>query len=287
MPNAQIDSQTAHGTTIKPAMKSAFYIGHVFHKRFFPKEHAFTYPLYMNFIDLDEVELLNTKYWWFSSHRWAPLQLKISDYFSNEPTHTSVLTTNAGNFLKNHAIAVANSLGADVSTINRVCVLAQLRCFGIYFSPINFFFLYEGETAKYLIAEVSNTPWNKSHCYLIDLMSPIPTEKAFHVSPFMDLDMEYRWRVKEPTASTEINIENWRQRLLFTASFSATRYEINAKKITAVFLRWPIVSLSIVRAIYWQAFRLCLKRIRYVPYQTNALSSPTTSISKPKTKGKS
>jgi len=287
MPNTQIDSLTGHGTTIKPAMKSAFYIGHVFHKRLFPKEHTFTYPLYMNFIDLDEVELLNTKYWWFSSHRWAPLQLKISDYFSNEPTHTTELTANAGNFLKTNAIAVANALGANVSTINRVCVLAQLRCFGIYFSPINFFFLYENDTAKYLIAEVSNTPWNKSHSYLIDLMSPTPTEKAFHVSPFMDLDMEYRWRVVEPTSSTEINIENWRQRLLFTASFSATRYEINSKKITAVFLRWPIVSLSIVRAIYWQAFRLYLKRIRYVPYQTNAPKSPTSSISKPKTKGKS
>ena len=286
MPSAQIDSQTPNGTTVKLAMKSAFYIGHVFHKRFFPKEHAFTYPLYMNFIDLDEVELLNTKYWWFSSHRWAPLQLKTSDYFRNEPTHTSVLTTDAGNFLKTQTIAVANSLGADVSTISRVGVLAQLRCFGIYFSPINFFFLYEGDTAKYLISEVSNTPWNKSHCYLIDLTSPTPTEKAFHVSPFMDLDMEYRWRVKEPTASTEINIENWRQHLLFTASFSATRYDISAKKISAVFLRWPIVSLSIVRAIYWQAFKLYLKRIRYVPYQIKASASSTLSTRKPNIKRK-
>jgi len=287
MPKAQVDSQTAHDTSIKPAMKSAFYIGHVFHKRFFPKEHAFTYPLYMNFIDLDEVELLNTKYWWFSSHRWAPLQLKQSDYFSNEPTHSKAKTTNAGRFLKTRAIAVANALGASVGTINRVCVLAQLRCFGIYFSPINFFFLYEDETAKYLIAEVSNTPWNRSHCYLIDLMSPTPTEKAFHVSPFMDLDMEYRWCVKEPTESTEIIIENWRQRLLFTASFSATRYDISAKKISAVFLRWPIVSLSIVRAIYWQAFRLYLKRIRYVPYQIKASVSSTLSTRKPNTKRKS
>ncbi|MFT5930140.1 MAG: DUF1365 family protein [Oceanospirillaceae bacterium] len=286
MPNAQLDSQTAHGTTTKPAIKSAFYIGHVFHKRFFPKEHEFTYPLYMNFIDLDEVELLSTKYWWFSSHHWAPLQLKVSDYLGNQPLHKTASTSNAGHLLKTRAIAVANSLDANISKINRVCVLAQLRCFGIYFSPINFFFLYENDTAKYLIAEVSNTPWNKSHCYLIDLMSPTPTEKAFHVSPFMDLDMEYRWRVKEPTSTTEINIENWRQRLLFTASFSATRYNINAKKITAVFLRWPIVSLSIVRAIYWQAFKLYLKRIRYVPYQIKTSISHTISSRKPNTKRK-
>jgi DUF1365 family protein len=287
MPNAQVDSLAVNNEGIKPVMVSAFYIGHVFHKRFFPKEHTFTYPLYMNFIDLDEVELLNQKYWWFSPKHWAPLQLKRSDYFNTEVPHAGEHTSGAGHFLKSRAITVANDLGANVSTINRVCMLAQLRCFGIYFSPINFFFLYENDTARYLIAEVSNTPWNKTHCYLIDLMSPTPTEKAFHVSPFMDLDMEYRWCVKPPTASTEINIENWRERLLFTASFSATRYSINAKKISAVFLRWPIVSLSIIRAIYWQAFKLYLKRIRYVPYQTSQSKKPNLSTNKPNTKSKS
>ncbi|MFQ3330171.1 MAG: DUF1365 family protein [Oceanospirillaceae bacterium] len=287
MHNAQTHSQTAHHKTIKPALKSAFYIGHVFHKRFFPKEHEFTYPLYMNFLDLDEVSLLNSKYWWFSSQRWAPLQIKISDYFRNEPLNIDESLSDTGHMLKARAIAIAGSLGANVSTINRVCVLAQLRCFGIYFSPINFFFLYENVTARYLIAEVSNTPWNNSHCYLIDLISPAPTEKAFHVSPFMDLDMEYRWRVKEPTSSTNIHIESWRGHHLFTASFSATRYDINTKKITAVFLRWPIVSVSIVRAIYWQALKLFLKRIRYVPYQIKKSESPTLSIRKSTTKSKS
>ena len=284
MPNAQVTSAHAHAQSIKPTMKSAFYIGQIFHKRFFPKEHQFTYPLYMNFIDLDEVELMHHKFWWFSSKRWAPLQLKVTDYFSHEELSTTVSKADTGDFLKTRAIAIAASLGANVSTINRVCVLAQLRCFGIYFSPVNFFFLYDNEAAKYLVAEVSNTPWNKSHCYLIDLISPMPTEKAFHVSPFMDLDMEYRWHVKEPAASTKIDIESWRERHLFTASFCATRYEINAKKITAVFLRWPIVSLSIVRAIYWQALKLSLKRIRYVPYQTKTQKSPSLSISKSNTK---
>lgn len=286
MPNAHANSASVIDVSMDTAIKSAFYIGQVFHKRVFPKEHQFTYPLYMNFIDLDEVELLQDKFWWFSAKRWAPLQLKANDYFSHEQLPTTVSKANTGQFLKMRAIAIADSLGANVSTINRVCMLAQLRCFGIYFSPVNFFFLYENETAKYLVAEVSNTPWNKSHCYLIDLISPVATEKAFHVSPFMDLDMEYRWQVKEPTTRTEIIIESWREHHLFTASFCATRYNIDAKKITAVLFRWPIVSLSIVRAIYWQALRLYLKGIRYVPYQTKKTESPTLSTSKPNTKSK-
>ena len=128
MPSAQIDSQTPNGTTVKLAMKSAFYIGHVFHKRFFPKEHAFTYPLYMNFIDLDEVDLLNTKYWWFSSHRWAPLQLKISDYFSNEPTHTSELTANAGNFLKTNATWLINTASSILASANKGSMALAATC---------------------------------------------------------------------------------------------------------------------------------------------------------------
>ena len=286
MGNAQAQTLTANGRPVKPSLKSAFYIGHVFHKRLLPKEHEFTYPLYMNFLDLDEVSTLDQKYWWFSSQRWAPLQLKVSDYFRHESLPQNSSPSTSGLLLKARTMAIAESLGAHVSDINRVCVLAQLRCFGIYFSPINFFFLYENDTAKYLVAEVSNTPWNQSHCYLIDLMAPTPTDKAFHVSPFMDLDMEYRWQVKAPTTNTHITIQSWRQQHLFTALFSATRYEINSKKITAIFLRWPIVSLSIVKAIYWQALKLYLKRIPYVPYQSKKTESSTLSIKHPNTKSK-
>jgi DUF1365 family protein len=267
MTRPKINRQTASHGDKKPVVNSAFYIGQVFHKRFHPKEHAFSYPLYMNFLDLDEIELLNKKHWWFSPRRWAPLQLKLSDYFRDKPQKTSGSTLKTGYCLKADAITKADSLGADVSNINRVCMLAQLRCFGIYFSPINFFFLYENKVAKYVIAEVSNTPWNNSHCYLIDLASPAPNEKSFHVSPFMDLDMEYHWRIKEPSSSTHIQIESWREQCLFLASFSAKRHDMNAKKISAVFLRWPIVTIGIIRAIYWQAFKLYLKGIRYLPYQ--------------------
>lgn len=270
----------------KGAFNSAFYIGHVFHKRFVPKVHKFTYPLYMNFIDLDEVELLDKKFWWFSSKKWAPLQLKATDYLKDRTPLTSDENQSTGNHLKATALAAAKALGADLNGIDQVCMLAQLRCLGIYFSPVNFFFLYEKNTAKYLIAEVSNTPWNNTHSYLIDLTAPAPTEKAFHVSPFMDLDMVYQWQVKEPKLNTKIVIESWRDRRLFMAVFDAQRYDINTKKVSAIFLRWPIVTVSIVRAIYWQAFKLYIKGIRYVPYQTKQQELPTVIAGKPNTKSK-
>ena len=261
----------ANSKTRKPpnqALKSAFYIGKIFHKRCAPKVHQFTYPLYMMLVDLDEVEQLHHQHWWFSNKRWAPLELKESDYFKGiDQTNAPAQQTK----LKQKSLLIAQNLGADISNITRVAMLAQLRCFGIYFSPVNFFFLYQDETAKYLLAEVSNTPWNKKHCYLIDLQQPQPSQKCFHVSPFMDLNMDYHWQIQAPDEHTSIGIENWRsQELLFSALFSAKKYSITTHSIFKVLLQWPLVSLSILKGIYWQASKLFIKGVPYI--------SPTNSL---------
>lgn len=268
---------------------SAFYIGTVFHKRFVPKAHQFKYPLYMLYLDLDEIAALDRKHWWFSANRWAPLQFNASDYFSghlptpqkNPATQTQTQKGKAEDDsmeklgaapLKQLAIHTARELGADVSQINRVCMLAQVRCFGFYFSPVNFFFLYEANHAKYLVAEVSNTPWNKKHCYLVNLEDPEPIQKSLHVSPFMTLDMTYHWDVLAPAYNTLIRIENRDtdalSTRLFTAVFSAKRYEISPQSVRKVLLRWPAVTAIIIKNIYWQACKLFLKGIKYIPYQT-------------------
>lgn len=252
---------------VKKPLNSAFYTGTVFHKRLTPKEHQFQYPLYMSYIDLDEINHLNQQYWWFSSRKLSPLQLKIDDYFREKPNCINIKENDQGEYLKQTAIAIAATLGAKIGSINRVCMLAQLRCLGIYFSPVNFFFLYENNEAKYLLAEVSNTPWNKKHCYLIDLSSQKPCKKTFHVSPFMNLDMDYHWQIKPPVENTSIRIENWKNKQLFIALFTAKRRDIRTSTLRYVFFRWPIVTLFILAKIYWQALKLYLKGIKYVPYQ--------------------
>jgi len=222
----------------------------------------------MTALDLDEVDSLDARYWWFSNRHWAPLQLRSSDYFKGcTPSSEENIATTDALVIKSRAMGIAKGLGANVEPNDRVLMLAQLRCFGIYFSPINFFFIYRGEDCRYLLAEVSNTPWNKRYCYLVDLKKPSPNQKQFHVSPFMDLDMEYRWTVRSPTQSTFIKIENWNQHRLFKAFFYAQRFEMSPRNVCRVLLQWPVVSLSIIKKIYWQAFRLCLKGIHYVPYQ--------------------
>ena len=88
-------------------------------------------------------------------------------------------------------------------------LLTQLRCCGYYFSPLNLFYVYHRnheERIEFIVAEVSNTPWNERHCYTLwegnrtgaaNSLS-VSHAKAFHVSPFMGMDMEYRWKLSQP-----------------------------------------------------------------------------------------
>jgi len=127
--------------------------------------------------------------------------------------------------------------------------------------------------------EVSNTPWLEKHYYLVDLASGREscTEKKFHVSPFMDLAMHYRWRFQPPAAAKNklmIHIENWRtstepmpSQRLFDATLAMRKSPITGVGLLKLWLSMPVMSLKVVMAIYWQALKLWLKGIPFVPYQ--------------------
>lgn len=233
-------------------LNSAIYTGVVRHRRYRPRVHAFSYGLYMLALDLDELAELAAVSRWFALERFAPLSFRRSDYLGDpkEPLKQSVL-------------AEVARLGGDINNLSRVKMLGQVRCFGIYFSPVNLFFCYRQGEARYLLAEVHNTPWNERHCYLVDLQQSGVTEKAFHVSPFMSMNMQYHWRIVPPARRTLVHIENRNPELLFDATLALRRNPFNAFALKAALRQWPLMTLTVVRGIYWQALKLFLKRIPY------------------------
>ena len=239
---------------------SAVYRGQVRHRRYGPRAHHFSYALYMLALDLDELDILDAQSRLFSCERFAPLSFRRSDYLGDPKLA-----------LKEAVLQEVTRLGGDAESLERVLMLGQVRCFGLYFSPINVFFCYQGEQARYALLEVHNTPWNERHCYLVDLERMDPTDKAFHVSPFMSMAMQYHWRIIPPQIESPgkrvlVHIENRNPELLFDATLSVRRHDFARTALKAALLQWPMMTLTIVRGIYWQALRLFLKRIPYHPH---------------------
>ena len=240
-------------------LNSGIYQGQVRHRRFAPKAHHFSYGLYMLALDLDELEELAGRSRLFALERFAPLSFRRRDYLGDpqQPLKVAVL-------------AEVARLGGDSEHLTTVLMLGQVRCFGLYFSPINVFFCYQGAQPRYALMEVYNTPWNQRHCYLVDLAAQTPTDKAFHVSPFMGMKMQYHWRITPPKLGRDgkrvlVHIENRDPELVFDATLSLRRQAFARGVLKAALLHWPLMTLTIVRGIYWQALRLFLKRIPYFP----------------------
>ena len=235
-------------------LASAILRGRVHHARYRPTKHAFEYSIAQWWLALDELEDVAAKSRWFSLQRFAPLWFRRADYMRGT---TGDLATAVRN-------KISELTGETVS--GRVFFLGAVRTFGLYFSPISCYFIQpEGETEyRYMLAEVSNTPWNERHYYVLDLQQALVTEKTFHVSPFNPMNMRYHWQLRpprqEPEHKTLIHMDCLTEKRDFSATLKLTRVELNSKSIRNVLLRYPVNTVGTVTAIYWQALRLFLKR---------------------------
>ncbi|MFT6787245.1 MAG: DUF1365 family protein [Pseudoalteromonas rhizosphaerae] len=238
-------------------LNSALLIGDVRHHRLAIKAHSFNYQLYMMWVDLNAPQQLDGVHPWLGTTGFKALKFKQSDYLNRD------LDTQQP--IKQRAIDKIVELGITAPFSN-VYMLGQLRCFGVYFSPVNFFFY---ETADgdfpYMVAEVSNTPWNERHYYLVDLHKKVNFKKAFSVSPFMNLDMDYHWKVRLTKHNTMIHIENKKDNtLLFTASLRLQRQSLSRAAVTALLKRFPAMTITVMKGIYVQAFKLFCKRVPFL-----------------------
>ncbi len=251
------------------SLKSKVYTGNIRHRRFTPRDHSFNYSLYMLALDVDEIGQSLAPQGIFGYQWFRPLRFVEKDYLESEPGTLKQRITNK-----------VKQLGGS-HNIERVVMLVQARCFGVYFSPANFYFCYDDQDCcVQMLAEVSNTPWNERHYYLVDLINTQSSEKDFHVSPFMDLNMHYHWRIKPPEQMSDkllIHIENKRhsednntEEKIFDATLTMKKQGFTQKELWHVWSTLPVMTIKMVAGIYWQALKLFIKRIPFIGHQSSA-----------------
>ena len=253
-------------------MNSAIYQGHVSHQRHTPRPHAFRYPIYMVYLDLDELDDVFASHPLWSLERFNLLTFRRKDYFG---APTKSLHTELATFIEQRT---GRRPGGPVRMLTNLAVM------GYCFNPVTFYYAYDaGNMLDSIVAEVTNTPWGERHAYLLDVRNAQQRgrtygwslDKEFHVSPFFDMDQKYRWRFNEPGDALTVSMKSFEDRAqVFDASLSLKRQPLTAASINRVLLRHPAMSIGVHAAIYFQAFRLWLKR---TPFFTHPAKRPALS----------
>jgi DUF1365 family protein len=240
-------------------MRSCLYVGRLRHERAVPVRNGFTYPVFSFLLDLDEVAGL-VRRGLFQHNRRGLVELRDSDHLGAE----------AG--LRAGVEAFCAGQGVDVRG-TRIEVLTQLRLFGYVFNPVSFFWCRDPSGAlRCVVAEVHNT-FGERHSYLLVPDGPpdvagrvrMAADKAFHVSPFMDLAGRYRFTFDaEPGDLVSVRIDEERGgERFFQAVLAARRVELDGSSLARVLARHPLMTFQVSALIRLQALRLAAKRVPY------------------------
>lgn len=240
-------------------MESCLYEGRVRHRRFEPVGHAFSYPLFLAYLDLDELGSVFAGRWFWSVGRANLSSFRREDHFGDPRLPLDRCVRDA----------VEEHTGRRPA--GPIRLLTHLRYFGHCFNPVSFFYCFapDGRAVAAVVAEVHNIPWRETHCYVVQ--QPGRAEhrlgKEFHVSPFMPMGQEYRWRLPEPGDRLAVHMENFEAgRKMFDATMCLQRRPISGANLARALVRFPAMTLQVVAAIYGQALLLYAKGAPFHPH---------------------
>lgn len=246
-------------------MHSCLYEGAVAHHRREPVDHRFRYSLVLAYLDLDELPGLVGPGKLLSDRRMAVRSFRRADRLFDP---SIPLETEVRRLLRR---------ATDVEHTGPIRLLTQLRWFGYYFSPLNLYYAFkdDGNTVRRVLAEVNNTPWGERHAYVLSPPEPnsggfplrVTHQKTFHVSPFMDMNAKYRWRLGVP--GPELRVSLGRQggsERRFDANLMLRRKTLSRASLRSAAMRHPLMTTQITAAIYYEALKLWWKRCPYYPH---------------------
>jgi DUF1365 family protein len=262
-------------------VNSCLYEGSIRHRRLGDVKDEFRYPLFMAYLDLDELPSCFDGSWLWSARRPALARFRRSDYLGDPDVPLSDAV---------HEL-IRERTGMQLE--GPIRLLTHLRYFGKSFNPVSFYYCYSNNDKQVsaVVADVTNTPWGERHSYVMSVLDPADHgtvklmrakfDKRLHVSPLMGMDHVYDWRLTEPGEQLIVHIESRRaggeprgeksagdgyQERVFDATLSLNRRELTPSAMRVALLRYPFLTARILARIYTHALRLKLRGAHYFPH---------------------
>ncbi|MBO0344607.1 DUF1365 domain-containing protein [Roseibium sp. CAU 1637] len=242
-----------------PAAAASLYVGPVMHQRMKPKQNRFSYSVFSLLIDLDRLDEADGQSRLFSIERFNLVSFYQKDHGPRDGANLRAY--------------VDQALGdKGVSRPHQVLLLAYPRVCGHAFNPLAVYFAYDKDhTLTGVIYEVRNT-FGDLHSYVLPVTKDQlndaglrqEQDKQFYVSPFVDMEQHYSFRLMPPGKAVRVRIlEEDAEGPLLAAMFHGTRTALTSANLARLCAHIPFLGLKVVAAIHWQAFKIWRMGVRF------------------------
>lgn len=254
---------------------SGLYVGSVMHHRVKPVRHRLSYRVFSLLADLDELPRLDRELRLFAHNRFGLIGFRDRDFGPLSGMELGGMELGGmGMDLKGWAEGQLAAAGIEGG--GPVRLLCFPRVLGFVFNPLCVWFCHRRDgTLAAIIHEVSNT-FGQRHAYLIpaaagpDGLVRQRCDKGFYVSPFMDMETAYHFRIRPPggLAGEPLAVsirQTDAEGPVLHASLTARRVELTDGAILRAWARHPLMTAKVVAGIHWEALHLWRKGLAIRP----------------------
>ena len=238
---------------------ACLYESEVMHQRFFKANYRFRYRVFSLLLDIDRLDEIEQRSALFSRNRFNLLSFYDADHLPDGDKD-----------LRQWAEGILGRGGIDGSRLT-IRLLCFPRVLGWVFNPLSLWYCESGDgRPKAIIAEVRNT-FGERHCYLLKPAAgqsgwPLRQShrKDFHVSPFIQMDAHYDFRLSRPADRLRVVIREFQDdELMLVATQIGRQRPFSSAECLKQLARVPLQTAKVLLAIHWHALRIWLQGERF------------------------